>query len=220
MNAMTSTAVTRWAGPVGLVGGLLWVPYGCFEMLEPWGVDTVYRDDVGYALITDTRLFVAYSLPGSLALLLTALGLLGLLARFRLPAARTGRIGRILAYVALALGVLSLVGVIVAFDPLFTAGRIFGTLALGAATCLAGLAARGAGAPPGWVAALLLLGLIGLFLLPLWPLVYAVGLLSAGAGAAFIALFGLGWAMAGYRLWMAARERTPGEGRAGRVSVW
>ncbi len=61
---MTSTAVTRWAGPVGLVGGLLWAPYGWFEMLEPWGVDTVYRDDVGYALIADTRLFVAYSLPG------------------------------------------------------------------------------------------------------------------------------------------------------------
>ncbi len=220
MNAMTSTAVTRWAGPVGLVGGLLWVPYGWFEMLEPWGVDTVYRDDVGYALITDTRLFVAYSLPGSLALLLTALGLLGLLARFRLPAARTGRIGRLLAYVALALGALSLAGVIALFDPLFTAGRIFGTLALGAATVLAGLAARAAGAPPGWVAALLLLGLIGLFLLPLWPLVYAVGLLPTGAGAAIIALFGLGWAMAGYRLWtVVARERTPGEGRVGRVNV-
>ena len=157
----------RWAGPAGVVGGLLWVPYGVFEMLEPWGTDTVYRDDVGYSLITDTRLFVAYSLPGSLALLLTALGLLGVLARLRLSAARTGRSGRLLAYVALALGALSLFGVVVTFDPLFTAGRIFGTLALGAATVVAGLAARGAGAPPGWAAGLLLLGLLGLSLLPL-----------------------------------------------------
>ena len=194
MSAMKSTALARW-------GGLLWAPYGVFEMLEPWGVDTVYRDDMGYALVTDTRLFVAYSLPGSLALLVTALGLLGVLARLRLPAARTGRIGRRLAYVALALGALSLLGVSVAFDPLFTAARIFGTLALGAATILAGLAARGAGASPGWVAALLLLGLTGLFLLPLWPLVYAVQLLPTGAGAACIALFGLGWMVLGSALW-------------------
>ncbi|MFN2383892.1 MAG: hypothetical protein ABR559_06465 [Gemmatimonadota bacterium] len=207
---MTSGALARWGGPAGVVGGLLWASYGVFEMLEPWGVDTVYRDDVGYALVTDTSLFVAYSLPGSLALLLTALGLLGVLARLGLlgvlarlglPAARTGRIGRLLAYVALALGALSLVGVVVAFDPLFTAGRIFGTLALGAATVVAGRAARGAGAPPGWVAALLLLGLLGLFLLPLWPLVYAVQLLPAGAGAACIALFGLGWVALGPALW-------------------
>ena len=198
---MVLGALHRWAGPAGVVGGLLWVPYGVFEMLEPWGTDTVYRDDVGYSLITDTRLFVAYSLPGSLALLLTVLGLLGILAGLRLSAARSGRIGRLLAYVALALGALSLFGVVATFDPLFTAGRIFGTLALGAATVVAGLAARGAGAPPGWVAALLLLGLLGLFLLPLWPLVYAVQLLPAGAGAACIALFGLGWVVLGSALW-------------------
>ncbi len=201
MSAMTSTALARWAGPAGVVGGLLWAPYGVFEMLEPWGTDTVYQDDVGYSLITDTRLFVAYSLPGSLALLLTALGLLGVLARLRLPGVRSGWIGRLLAYVALALGTLSFLGVVMTFDPLFTAGRIFGTLALGAAIVVAGLVARGAGAPPGWAVALLLLGLLGLFLLPLWPLVYAVQWLPEGAGAACIALFGLGWAVLGYALW-------------------
>ena len=159
--------LARVAGPAAILGGLLWAPYGVFEMLEPWGAAKVYREDVGYSLVTDTTLFVAYSLPGSLALLLTAAGLLGILARLGLPAARTGRIGRLLAYVALALGALSLAGVVALFDPLFTAARIFGTLALGAATCLAGLAARGAGAPPGWAAGLLLLGLLGLSLLPL-----------------------------------------------------
>ncbi len=51
---MMATALARWAGPAGIVGGLLWVPYGVFEMLEPWGTDTVYRDDVGYSVITDT----------------------------------------------------------------------------------------------------------------------------------------------------------------------
>ena len=69
------------------------------------------------------------------------------------------------------------------FDPVFTAARIFGTLAL------------------------LALGLLGLFLLPLWPLVYAVELLVTAAGAAFIALFGLGWVGLGMAL--IARGQVP-----------
>ncbi len=203
---MGATALTRWAGPAAIVGGLLWAPYGVCELLEPWGTDTLYRDDMGYSEIVDGRLFVAYSLPGSLALLLTTLGLLGAVAWVRLSAIRTGQIARLLAYVALTLGALSLAGVITMFDPLFTAGRIFGTLALGAAMVLAGIAARSAGAPPGWAAALLFLGLLGLFLLPLWPLVHAVQLLPAGVGAAVIALFGSGWALLGYRLWLMPTE--------------
>ncbi len=30
-----------------MVGDALWVPYGVFEMLEPWSVVTIYREDVG-----------------------------------------------------------------------------------------------------------------------------------------------------------------------------
>ena len=195
-----------------MLGGALWVPYGVFEMLEPWGTDTVYREDVGYSLITSAPLFVAYSLPGALALLLTSLGLLGVLALLGPPAGRARTGGRILAYAALALAALSLVGVVALFDPVFTAARIFGSLALGAAAVLAGLGARRASAGPGWTLALLALGLLGLFLLPLWPLVYAVELLPAVAGAAFIALFGLGWVALGSFLLTSKRR--------GSVSEW
>ena len=197
---MATMALTRWGGPAAIAGGALWVPYGVFEMLEPWGADTVYREDVGYELITDIPLFVAYSLPGGLALLLTSLGLMGAFALLGLPAGGSGRIGRILAYVALALAVLSVLGVVVLFDPLFTTARIFGSLALGAATVLAGLGARRAGAAPGWTLALLGLGLMGLLLLPLWPLVYALQWVPEVGGAAFMALFGLGWVVLGLAL--------------------
>lgn len=190
----------RRLGAAAALGGLLWVPYGVFEMLQPWGADTVYRDDRGYEVVTDAPLYWLYSLPGSLALLLTALGLLGALALLGLPAGRASSVGRILAYVALGLAVLSVAGLVVHFDPLFTAPRIFGTLALGASTVLAAVDARRAGAATGWAAGLLALGLLGLFLLPLWPLVFAVGAVPEGGGAAVIALFGLGWALAGWRL--------------------
>ncbi len=194
----------RWAGLAAVLGGVLWIPYGIFEMLQPWGTDTVYRDDVGYELITDAPLYRLYSLPGSLALLLTSLGLLGTLALLRLPAGRLSQVGRVLSYLAVMLAVISLWGAIALFDPVFTACRIFGTLALGTAAFLGGLDAQRAGKASGWAIALLLLGLVGMFLLPLWPLVYAVQWLSEGAGAAVIALFGLGWVATGYRLWSAA----------------
>ena len=183
------------------VGGLLWMPYGALEMLQPWGVDTLYRDDLGYEVVRDALLYLAYSLPGSLSLLLTARGLLGLSRGLGLPVGRAGRAGLVLAHVAVGLAVFSTAGVVAQFDPLFTAPRIFGTLALGAATLLLGGDARRAGAAPGWSAALLTPGLLGLFLLPLWPLVYAVGVVPEAAGAAVIALFGLGWALVGRRLW-------------------
>ena len=198
---MRIQASSRWAGPAAVVGGLLWVPYGVFEMLEPWGAAKVYREDVGYALVTDALLFVTYSLPGALALLLTSLGLLGVLALLGPPAGRARTVGRIFAYAALALAALSLAGVIALFDPVFTAARIFGTLALGAAAVLASLGTRHAGVGSGWTLALLALGLPGLFLLPLWPLVYAVELVPEAGGAALIALFGTGWVALGHALW-------------------
>ncbi len=198
---MLSANLIRWGGLAAMVGGALWVPYGVFEMLEPWGTDTVYRDDVGYSLITDTLLFVTYSLPGSLALLLTSLGLPGVAARLGLRAGRIARIGLILTYAAVALAILSLAGVIVLFDPLFTGGRVFGSLALGTATFLAGVDALRSRAAQGWTAALMALGLAGIFLFPLWPLVYALMWVPEAAGAAFMALFGLGWLAVGYALW-------------------
>jgi hypothetical protein len=113
---MLSSNLIRWGGLAATAGGTLWVPYGVFEMLEPWGAVTTYREDVGYELITDAPLYVAYHLPG-------------------------------------------------------------------------------------WTVALLCLGLAGLSLFPLWPLVYALQWVSQAVGAALMILFGLGWTVLGYMLW-------------------
>ncbi|MDQ3656292.1 MAG: hypothetical protein M3457_14600 [Chloroflexota bacterium] len=190
----------RRAGAAAMLGGLLWIPYGVFEMLKPWGVDTVYRDDRGYELVTDSLLYWVYNLPGSLALFLSTLGLLGAFTMPGLSSGRTGGLSRILVYTALTLAVLSVVGVVTQFDPLFTAPRIFGTLALGTATFLAGVNAHRAGAAPVWTISLLALGLLGLFLLPLWPLVHAIEVMPESGGAGIIALFGLGWGLLGHRI--------------------
>ena len=197
---MTSPPIVRWSGLAAIVGGLLWIPYGVFELLKPWGADTVYRDDEGYEVVVDALLYRVYNVPGSIALLLTAVGLLGAFEVLALSAGRVGRVGRILAYIALVLAILSAVGVVIGFDPLFTAPRIFGTLALGAATFLAGLNARRTSGVQRWTPVLLALGLLGLFLLPLWPLVHAIEVVSEAGGAGVIALFGLGWMLAGYSL--------------------
>jgi hypothetical protein len=110
-------------------------------------------------------------------------------------------ITRGLTYLAFGLGLISLVGVVLVFDPVFTAGRIIGTLSLGGAALLASVAARRGGAAIAWVWALFLLGALGVFLLPLWPLVYALGWFPEEAGAMVIALFGIGWMWVGWRVW-------------------
>ncbi len=95
---------------------------------------------------------------------------------------------------------LSLGGVIALFDPVFTASRIFGTLALRAAAFLVGADVWRVQGMSVWAIALLVLGLTGIFLLPLWPLVYAVQLLPEGGGATIIGLFGLAWIAFGWVL--------------------
>ena len=202
---------TRCAAATCILGGLLWIPYGLFEFLQPWGVDTIYRENRGYEVVTDPRLYWVYSLPGSLALLLTALGLLGVLGQ---SGPRTGWIGRVtlvLTYIAVVLAVLTVAGGVVQFDPLFTGPRILGTLALGAATLLVGVKAHRAGVTAGWTVSLLALGLIGLFLFPLWPLVYAIEVLPEGAGAGIIAVYGFGWVLLGYRLWLGQAQGLPSD---------
>ena len=196
---MVPRALRRWAAPAAVLGGLLWVPHGVFEMLPPWGAATVYEEETGYARITDTARFVAYSLPGSLALLLTGLGLLGITARLGLP---VGRAGPILTYVAVVLAVLSVVAVIVLFTPLAIAGLILGSFFLGAAAFTVAIGARRAGVTSRWTVALLILGIMGLFMIPLRSLVNALAFLPPIAAAAFIGLFGLGWVGLGYALWL------------------
>ncbi len=107
---MRVATLGRWGGLAAMLGGALWVPYGVFEMLAPWGEAIVYREDLGYEVVADASLYRVYSLPGGLAALLSTLGLLGTLALLGLPAGRSGRVGRILTYGAVGLSALSLLG--------------------------------------------------------------------------------------------------------------
>lgn len=205
LGGMTPPSASRPA-PAGRVvvpavaGGVLWIPYGVLELLQPWGADVGYDEALGYDAVVDRGLHVAYGLPGSLALMLSAVGLLGLLARRRLRS----RTATVAAWAAAALGVVSAVGVAVAFDPAFTGGRILGTLLLGAGVLAAARSCR-AGT---WRIGLALVGLLGLFLLPLWPLVFAVHWLTPAAGAVVLALHGLAWVALGV-----AAARPPHSGR-------
>ncbi len=172
-----------------VVGGLLWIPYGILELLQPWGVDVRYDDSLGYDAVVDRRLHLVYGLPGSLALVLCAVGLLGLLTRL----GTRSRTVTAFAGLAAALGATSAVGIAVGFDPAFTGGRILGTLVLGLGAVAAARACR----PGPWRSAFALVGALGLFLLPLWPLVFAVQWMAPAAGAAVIGLHGLAWTALG-----------------------
>ncbi len=177
-----------------LWGGPLWMLYGVFEILQPFGADTVFDATREYDVVVDRGLFTLYSAPGSVALALGALTVLSLVAgATRRP--RAARAGRVLAWLTLALAAASLVGVAVGLDPLFTGPRIAGTLVLGSALCVTapGIRARRLATP------VLALGVAAMGLLAIWPLVYALEILPRAAGAAIIVAFGAGWIAAGRR---------------------
>ncbi len=205
MNASTKAAPgpagevrgPTWIGPADLllvVGGLLWLPYGIFEFLSPWGVDAVYDDGRGYEVVTDRLVFTVYTAPGAAALLLTALGALGLVGRLR-AGGRSRRFTVLVLWLAVAASVVSLIGVATAWDPMATGGRIGGSLLLGIGTVAA--AAASARDPLAPVALLGGLGALGLFLLPLWPLVYAVDVVPPIGAVCVLGTFGLGWVVLG-----------------------
>jgi hypothetical protein len=173
--AAPAAAVLRRPVAPAVLGGALWIPYGTLELVQPWGADTRYDEARGYDVVVDRGLHHLSSLPGSLALLLCAVGLLVLLRRLGVRSRAAGRAGR----VAAALAAVSAGGVLLGFDPAFTGARILGTVVLGVGLLTAGRAAGRTCGATAWRPALLALGGLALLLLPLWPLVFAVQWLSA-----------------------------------------
>lgn len=188
VSAAGTLRAMLWPALAMMLGGVLWVPFGVFEMIAPFGIASVYQDDLKYEVITDPVLHLVYGIPGALALMLTAFGL-------GATAPRSGglsAVGRVLAYVILAAGVLSGVGLAIGLAPLFVTPIGLGTPVLGLAAVLiaTGRDERRA--------LLLAVGVLGLSNLPLRPLVYAVGIIPPVAGAAIIGLFGLSWLALGW----------------------
>lgn len=204
---MVPARMSRWAAVAAIVGGLLWSVYSVFEMLAPWGAASVYQEELGYDRVTNIQLFRAYTLPGGVAISLIAYGLLGVSGRWKLPMSQLGKLGVVLTYVASGLAILSTVGVLILVAPVAIGGVMFGSLALGAAIFLLALDARRARVAATWKMVLLALGVLGLLLLPLRPLVWAFQVLPAGVAATVMAVFGLGWLVMGVKLWLDTDER-------------
>ncbi len=177
-----------------MLGGILWVVHGVFEMIAPFGAASVYDRTLGYELITDRALYLLYGVPGTVALILSGFGLVTLAHGW---AGRLVGVGRVLAFATLGAGVLSGLGLAIGSAPLFVAPIALGTPTLGVAACFV---ATGTRSPARSDRGLLLLtGVLGVFILLLRPLVYALQVIPLAVGAAIIGLFGLGWVALGWR---------------------
>lgn len=198
-----------------IVGGALWIAYGIFEFLKPLGEGTgPYRPDLGYELVADPLRYVIYGAAGGFALVLTALALIG----HSTPGRGLVRLGRVLAYVAGALGALALVGVISQVVPLFFGSLVAGSLLLGLATFAVGVATVGARVATAQARLLVATGVLGILTLPLRPLVYAVTVVPRVGGAMVIALFGIGWIGLGLIArhgWRSGTSEPPGDASGG-----
>ncbi|WP_457966171.1 hypothetical protein M1E17_06175 [Arthrobacter sp. D1-29] len=181
-----------------VAGGLLWTVHGYFRFLTPQGPDAVWREDLGYSQILSTTLFLLYSLPGVLALLLTSWAALSFLPTLATGRAGLRRAARIFALLAFIFGLVAAVGQVILILSPTIAGISFGVPALGLALFLGGFAAGRKGADGNgqrrfvglWM---MLLGGVGMLTLPVPLLVYALALLPLALGTAVFALFGAGW---------------------------
>lgn len=183
-----------------VVGGILWIVFGVFVMIKPWGAAEIYRPDLGYELITNRALYLLYGVPGTAALILSGFGLLALAPG---QAGRLVGLGRVLAYATLGAGGLSGLGLAIGSAPLFFGPVALGAPILGAAACFVATGARSANR-----GLLLLTGGLGLFFLALWPLVVALQVIPPAAGAMAIGLFGFGWVILGWRVLRGERPAT------------
>ena len=156
-------------------------------------------------MIVSTGLFGLYNLPGALALLLAAWAAFSFLS-----ALRTGRralkfAARILTLLAFVLGLVAVAGLLIGFSPPTFAGVSLGMPVLGVALILTGLllAREGDGLqehPRRLGPGLILLGAVALFILPLWPMMFALNWLPLWFGALIYALCGAGWIIIGLSL--------------------
>lgn len=189
----------RWAMTAG---GALWIVFGYYRFLVPHGPDVQWREDLGYSLILNKGLFVLYNLPGVLALLMTSLAAFWYVTAVHPARKRLGSVSRVLLVISAVFGLMATAGQLGQLDALTTGGLSFGVLFLGLALFLAGMAMTGNNTSPGMYrpipgSALMLLGVAGMLILLLRPLMFAFQLLPLAFGAAACILFGGGWILLG-----------------------
>lgn len=202
-----------------IAGGVLWIVHGYYRNLMPHGPDVQWREDLGYSPVLSTELFLLYNVPGVLALLLTAWAALSFVV---VPAGSRSRLKQaalVFAALSLLLGIIAGGGQVMLFDPLTVGGLSFGVPVLGLALFLVGLAVveeagrTGEGHSRLLGPGLMLVGALGMFVLPLRPLMYALEMLPLAVGAGVFALFGAGWITLGVML-RNAPERNAGTAQA------
>jgi hypothetical protein len=200
---MTERRLGRWLGVAAMLAGILWAAHGAFEMLQPLGSVTEYQDDRGYSIITDSRGFRVYGLPGPPALLLSAGVIMGAIRPQ--PPHRGHRVATWLTVVAAMLGLAAIVGVVIPFDPPFEAGMNFGRLLVSIAAIAAGTVLRRRDAAPRLGVLMSSAGWVGVFVLVARVMVNALDFLPRVAAFGVSVLLGLAWIAVGLQIFRATR---------------
>ena len=199
----------RWSALAAIVGGAVWCFYSVFEMLAPLGVAQTYDDELGYDRVLDPSLYRLYLGVGTASVALLSVGLLaisGLGVKSWLL-----RIGQVFGTISLLFGVIGLAGALLLATILAGAGALGGSAILGVGTFLVvhGIGRRVAGR---FRIVLIALGIIGLGILLLRPLVYAFEVLPPGVAVVIMVVWGALWVVAGVLLSRTSGLVTPASG--------
>ncbi len=181
---MSSSNLSRAGGVAAMLGGVLWIVAAIITAFKPRGCIGL-ECDVG--AMRDSSDVAPLLL---LALLLSAMGLAGMVIRAR----NTGRLDRwgqtsvVLCAAGAALLVLGMVLSVI--SEVFWVLAPLGGLALVVGLALVGITALRTGALPRWAAVLLVIGSLGM-----------LGFNDQNAQVLMAIPFGIGWVAVGYALW-------------------
>ncbi len=200
---MRSSSLTRWAGPAGIAGGILWIGGSLLFMTLGGG----QQEAEPYA-ITHMGVYQLSNLVLGLAVLLSAVGLVGLYNRQQQRSGAMGKLAAALAYIAGVAAILHLLSTLTV-GALGTAGvglvwmsQTAGVLTLTLGLILLGITTWRAHVLHRWSGVPLATGILGIALSLVGNVLGSANvLLLIGA-----VLFGLGWVLTGYELWAEAAD--------------
>ena len=193
--------LNRWAPWLATGGGLLWILYAIFAMLQPMGTVAAFTNDQGQTLVTNPTAFRLAGSAGGAALAFLGLAVVGTARRYSLPgdeptrfsSAVPSRFGVAMGWVGALAGLLAAVAALLLLVPANSAMQLFGAVLVPFGTLLVAIEANGSERAYPVAAPLFLAGTLGMVALlaqamtPLFPWMLPV------YAALVMAVYGFVW---------------------------
>lgn len=196
-----TTRLNRSAGWLSIAGGLLWILYAIWEMLQPMGSGMTVAPDTGQIAIANPGVFRMTGATGGASVVMLGLAVVGVAARYGLPGDAPDRFSTVLPsrYGVAMAWVGALAGLAAAVLALLTlalpnnAMQLFGAVLVPFGAMLVAVEANGSEHAYRIAAPLFLVGVLGMAALLVQALLPLVSWMLPVYAALAMAVYGFAW---------------------------